>query len=465
MMFRRSHALLAPVFLSATGLASLTVNLDDTDSIKQAAKLVAKDLIATYYNGTTIPGLLTPQTSYYWWTGGALWTALLDYRDRTGDTQFNNTTAQGLLWQVGANYDFAPANWTSQAGNDDQSIWALAALAAVETDFDYETASTGGVGFSGIASRVWEEQSAESRRVPTGTAGNCSGALRWATSPVNAGYNYVNSDSNLAYLDVGAQLGLVHGTLNDTEYQQLQDTFTRLQSIGLIDDNYNVFDSARTSDNCSSISRLQWSLAAGLALEGTSAMYNLTAYIYNTSLADATWKPIVTGLLSRTTDLFFNDGVAVEVACESNNKCTTNMSFYKFYLLRGLASTMFYAPFTADTVLPILKSTAAAAVETCGSDGSGCSFVWSGEGNVKDGVGAGGQISTLGALISLLPPVVGAAAEYQFDNFPSDNGSTPTTTSGSGGSSATPSHTSGASSAGVTSFVALCGLGLLALFI
>lgn len=83
-----------------------------TDSIKAAAKSAAKGLIASY-NGTKpgqIPGLF--DVPYYWWSGGVVWDALVDYWYLTGDTEYNDVVKQALLFQVGPNQDYMPPNQT-----------------------------------------------------------------------------------------------------------------------------------------------------------------------------------------------------------------------------------------------------------------------------------------------------------------------------------------------------------------
>lgn len=144
----------------------------------------------SYYTGD-IPGVLPgppPEGDYYWWSGGALWAAMLDYRSRTNDTQYDDKIKEALLWQRGDN-DYLPVNWTATAANDDQGVWAMAALLAAETGFtkpgqdDLATWST-------LAQNVFDEQSSEDRRVSNGT---CAGGLRWQIFLTNNGYNYVAS--------------------------------------------------------------------------------------------------------------------------------------------------------------------------------------------------------------------------------------------------------------------------------
>jgi mannan endo-1,6-alpha-mannosidase len=144
----------------------------------------------SYYKGD-IPGLLPgppPDGDYYWWTGGALWTAMLDYRSRTGDTQYDDTISQGILFQSGSKDDFMPANWTATEANDDQAIWAMAALLAAETGF--KEPGSDSPQWLTLAQNVFDDQSSEARRV---SKGDCKDALRWQILPINNGYSYVAS--------------------------------------------------------------------------------------------------------------------------------------------------------------------------------------------------------------------------------------------------------------------------------
>lgn len=98
------------------------------DSLKSAASTIASGMV-TYYNGNetgTIPGVLP--TPYYWWEGGALFDTLINYWHLTGDSQYNSLVSEGLIFQQGPNGDFMPPNQTKSEGNDDQAIWALAAM-------------------------------------------------------------------------------------------------------------------------------------------------------------------------------------------------------------------------------------------------------------------------------------------------------------------------------------------------
>lgn len=146
----------------------------------------------SFYTGE-IPGLLPgppPDGDYYQWTGGALWAAMLDYRSRTGDTQYDDKISQGLLWQRGPSNDFLSPNWTASMGNDDQAVWGMTALLAAETGFA-EPKGADDPQWLTLARNVFDEQSSPSRRVDSGS---CEGGLRWQILPFNNGYNYVNSE-------------------------------------------------------------------------------------------------------------------------------------------------------------------------------------------------------------------------------------------------------------------------------
>lgn len=79
------------------------------------------------------------------------------------------------------------------------------------------------------------------------------------------------------------------------------------------------------------------------------------------------------------------------------------MLSFKGYLHRWMASTAQLAPFTRDTIIPVLRKSTAAAVKSCsgGPSGTACGFRWNT--GAYDGLtGAGQQMNALGALTSLL---------------------------------------------------------------
>ncbi|KAI1417035.1 glycoside hydrolase family 76 protein [Hypoxylon sp. FL1857] len=414
---------LARVLLVAHGaLAGLTVDVEDTDSVRAAAALVAEDLMAFYPGNKpgNIPGIFAEPSDgdYYWWTGGALWNTMLNYRNHTGETKYDEVISQGLVWQIGPNADYLSPNWTATEGNDDQGIWALSAIAAEE--FQFQEPGQDNTSWLTIARNVFDEQQNEDRRVDDGA---CEGALRWQIYMFNQGYDYVNSASNAEYFNLAAQLARLTG--NKTYEDAAGDTFELLENIGLVNKEYDVYDGTHVS-NCGDINKAQFSSNAALLLQGAAYMYNHTG-------GDDDWKERVDGLVSRTLEVFFPNGVAFEIACEKQGACNSDMYFYKSILHRGLGSTMELAPYTTAKILPVLKSSAKSAAAQCtgGDNGRLCGFHWS-TGKFDGKTGPAQQMGVLEALVSLLPAQSAAAG---------NSSSSTTTGSGSGSNSGSGSGT------------------------
>jgi mannan endo-1,6-alpha-mannosidase len=96
-----------------------------------------------------------------------------------------------------------------------------------------------------------------------------------------------------------------------------------------------------------------------------------------------------------------------EVACEVNNNCDTDQQSFKGYLARWMAATTLVAPFTAQTIMPLLKSSAQAAVATCtgGASGNSCGLKWT-TGNYDGMTGVGETMAALEVVQSNLVGLV-----------------------------------------------------------
>ncbi|KAI1170993.1 glycoside hydrolase family 76 protein [Nemania sp. FL0916] len=371
--------------------AALEVDLDSRESIKQAAAQVAEDLL-TYYHGDEpgqivgiLPGPPPNAGDYYWWEAGAMWGTLLDYWHWTGDATYNNITYDALLWQAGPNRDFADKNWTSSLGNDDQAFWAMSALIAAETKFQDPPPDQ--PQWLALAQAVWTEQTADNLR-----DGGCGFGLRWQAISLNPGFSYKNTIANGCFLNMGARLARY--TKNDTYLDWTIRTWDWLISVKYIDDQWNVYDGADISDNCTTITKQQFSYNAGILLQGAAYLWNYTS--------DQIWLDRINGLLDGIERVFFVDGVAYEPACEGG-VCTADMLTYKGFLHRWMAYTAQLAPSTSGRIMPLLKSSTKAAVAQCtgGDNGRQCGFHWT-SGKFDNLLGAGQQMDVLAALSSLL---------------------------------------------------------------
>jgi len=366
--------------------AAVTLDVSSTDSIKQAAQTVAKGM-TQYYTGMNpgdVPGNLP--APYFWWEAGAMFGALIDYWYYTGDTQFNDITTQAMLWQTGPNADYMPPNQTKTEGNDDQSFWGLAAMSAAEVNFPNPPSDK--PQWLALAQGVWNSQ------VPRWDPTTCGGGLRWQIFTFNNGYNYKNTISNGCFFNMASRLGRYTG--NTTYIDWAYTMWDWVSAVGLMDSSYPFYDGSDDTLNCSQINHIQWTYNAGVFLYGAATMWNMSAENSSDSANAALWKSRVDGI-GTNLNVFFQNGVMYEVACETNGKCDTDQRSFKAYLARWMAATIKVAPWTQTTILPLLQKSAQAAVSTCtaGADGNQCGLRWT-QGPVNDGqMGVGEQMSVL----------------------------------------------------------------------
>ncbi|KUJ16096.1 mannan endo-1,6-alpha-mannosidase [Mollisia scopiformis] len=383
------------LLLGSSLVHALDLDLTSTQSIKDTAATIAYDMM-TYYKGNTSGGIIgvlpgpppNPTWGYYWWESGAMWGTMIDYWHYTGDTSYNDVTAAGIQWQVGENDDMMPSNWSQSMGNDDQGFWGMTAMSAAETNF--QNPASNQPSWLSLAQAVFNTQAVR----PDAT---CGGGLRWQVYPYLTGYDYKNSIANGCFFNLGSRLARY--TNNATYAQYAEKTWDWIQSVGLMDANYNIYDGAHIETNCTDINKVQFSYNMGVWLLGAANMYNFTN-------GSAIWESRVNLLLNSTFNTFFPDDIAYEVACEPKLTCTTDMYSFKAYLSRWLAATTFVAPFTHDLIMPKLQASAKAAAAQCvgGTNGRTCGLSWS-KAPAWDGTsGVGQQMAAMSVIfVNLLP--------------------------------------------------------------
>jgi mannan endo-1,6-alpha-mannosidase len=235
------------------------------DSIKTVAKTLASSIVASYKSQSDIPGLF--QDPYFWWEAGTVWNGLVEYSHLTKDAQFNDLVAEALEFQVGSERNYMPANQTKTLGNEDQSVWALAALAAAE------------VGFPKPKQGQWVDlaQSVFDNQVLRWDEETCGGGLRWQIFTFNKGYDYKNSFTAANFFLLSSRLARLTG--NSTYRDWAGKAFKWSQDVGFIDNSFHVFDGADTNTDCKKINHLQWSYPHSVYTEGAAIMYNLVGYL------------------------------------------------------------------------------------------------------------------------------------------------------------------------------------------
>jgi len=102
------------------------------------------------------------------------------------------------------------------------------------------------------------------------------------------------------------------------------------------------------------------------------------------------WRNRTEGLLKAALVFFTgfnntetNKTIMFEAACERSPQdgdqgCNVDQRSFKAYFSRWLAATVQLAPWTADTIMPLLRTSALAAAQSCsgGSDGVTCGTKW-----------------------------------------------------------------------------------------
>ena len=216
----------------------------------------------SYFEGDEYGVGLLPDP-YYWFESGLVWAGMIDYWAYTGDDQYNDLVQAALIAQAASDHDYMPPNQTKSEGNDDQGLWALAAMNAAEKGFPSPDGSTS---WLDLAKNVFDEQV---RRWDTET---CEGGLRWQIFSFNEGYDYKNSQSNGVLFQLAARLAAFTG--NSTYVDWAEKAYDWTKSVGLISKHFEVYDGAHTATNCSDKSRIQWSYLSACFVYGSAVMYN-----------------------------------------------------------------------------------------------------------------------------------------------------------------------------------------------
>lgn len=373
----------------------------------------------TFYTGNhtgDVPGNLPPP--YYWWEVGGMFGALINYYYYTGDKTYNDVVTQGMIFQSGPDHDYMTPNQTKTTGNDDQGFWGMAAMGAAEQGFP--DPPEGQPGWLALAQATfntqayrWDDQF-------------CNGGLRWQVFTFNNGYNYKNTISNGVFFNIAARLAVYTG--NDSYAKWAEKVYDWEANSGFMTPQYNFYDGAHTDKNCTDVNKVQWTYNVGVMMLGAANMYNYvsrSSHSFATMLAfpfnlpplhphfihldkadspqqtngSSTWGDRVSGMV-KGASIFFSppaNNIMYEVACEPHGSCDTDNYSFKAYFSRWMAATTKMAPFTYDTIKPLLRASAQAAVAQCtgGQTGTMCGMIWTNNGKWDGTTGVGQQMSVL----------------------------------------------------------------------
>jgi len=328
---------------------------------------------------------------YYWWEAGLMWGAMLDYYHYTGDATYNDNIVSALVspLQTGPNFDYVPPGHAHEEGNDDLGFWGFAVMAAAEMNFPQPHSTVpawldlGKNIFQSLVSR-WND--------------DCGGGLIWQIYANNPnGMTYKNSVSNGGFFQLAARLYRATGEKEYLDWaSRIYDWTT---SVGLIDDNFYVYDGVDTRDGCSNVNKVAFTYSHGIFMYGAAVLADATG--------SDTWHDRAEGLVRGVHRFFTPPGtsssIMYEAACDTVNTCTTDMLVHKATLARMMWKTAAMMPSLSDAVHKFLDTTVQAAVATCtgGPDGKQCGQRWYKTGN--DGsLGLGQQLCALELVHGLL---------------------------------------------------------------
>ena len=232
----------------------------------------------------------------------------------------------------------------------------------------------------------------------------CGGGLKWQIFPENAGYNYRSSITNGGFLQLSARLARYTG--NTTYSDWATKTWDWMSAIGLISDNYDVYDGTDDTINCTGIDHTMWSYNVAALISGAATMANISAG------NDSVWAQRTAGILASAKRSFFQGtgnvtNVMWESACEGISTCNNDQFSFKAYLSRWLYATAKMQPALQDQILDLMVPSATAAAASCssGTSGTACGTNWW----WKDwgyATGVGQEMSALAAVSGLLVETV-----------------------------------------------------------
>ncbi|CDO96479.1 unnamed protein product [Kluyveromyces dobzhanskii CBS 2104] len=381
--------LLNSLFLAVTSVLAIDLDTSSKDSICDATSLIQQGIL-DYYAGDDYGGAVGMFVSpYYWWEAGLVFGGMIENWYLCENTTYEDMLYEALMAQTGPDYDYMPSNQTMVEGNDDQGVWALTVMSAVERNFT--NPKDGAPGWLAMAQAVFNEMYSR------WDTANCGGGLRWQIFTWNSGYNYKNTISNGCLFQLAARLGRYTG--NDTYLEVAESVFNWLLEVDFVvlKDEANVYDGATIEDNCTDIVKYEWSYNHGVVLGGC-------AYMYNATNGSSEWQTRTEQILGGAESFFFDNSIMYESTCQGSGKCNTDQRVFKAIFSRMLGYTAVLAPFTEDSITPLVDASAAAAAVSCsgGSDGHTCGLDWSTTSGWDGLYGLGEQASALEIMNQLL---------------------------------------------------------------
>lgn len=369
-------------------VAAMKLEPESEESICEVSKNIVQGAM-NYYLGNEYGGTVGMFSApYYWWQAGEVFGGWIDYFHfcKPDNKTFEKILYDAMLHQAGSKFDYMPSNQSMTEGNDDQGVWGLTLLQAVERNFTDNKDNS----WLSMAQSIYNQMLS---RWDTTT---CHGGLRWQIFTWNSGYNYKNSISNGCFFHIAARL---YRYTDDERYlEQAEKIWDWMWGVGFMTDEdgeFIIYDGADDQTNCTDLTIHKWSYIYGVFLGGC-------AYLYN-STEDEIWKTRVEEILEAS-EYFYKDDVLQETTCEPWKMCNNDQRSFIALLVRNMGLTASLIPSLRDNIRNrMLRSSAIAAAQSCsgGEDGITCGQNW--HENGWDGLyGLGEQMNALETVMTMI---------------------------------------------------------------
>lgn len=369
--------------------AALSLNTSNRDSVCSAASAIVTGELNYYegirYGGTV--GLFQPP--YYWWHSAEAFNGLIDYYSFCQSS--NNTLKQiiqdALINQAGKNYDYMPSNQSSSEGNDDQGMWGMTLMQAVERKLP------------DTDNHKWLDllESLVKQLNGRWDSKTCLGGLRWQYDTSRNGYTYKNSITNGILFNLASRLAKFTGKQEYVDMAKKVWDWIKNDVKYVVNENgeYKINDGGHVDHNCQDVDKTQWSYIFGVFISGHAYLYSHTN--------DSQWLDSVQILWKSIASKFFKEKIMYEPSCMNDNKCNDDQRAFRSLLARNIKLAALEYPQINGDVLSYLTTTAQAVAKSCsgGSDGNTCGQNWS-EGKWDGKYGLGEQMCSLEVILSLI---------------------------------------------------------------
>lgn len=344
-----------------------------------------------YYNGFKYGGAVgTFVEPYYWWNAGEAFGGWVDYWSfcASNNDTFETILLNAMYAQRGQNNNYMPSNQSMTEGNDDQGVWGMAIMQAVERNFTQPSDHT----WLYLVQALFNSMN---NRWDTST---CGGGLRWQIFTWNSGYNYKNSISNGCLFHLAARLYRYTG--EELYLGVAEKVWNWMWDVGFMnytldDHTFIIYDGADDTEDCKDLTVHKWSYTYGVYLAGCAYLAAATN--------NSQWQQN-TQVILQASLYFFNNSIMTEMTCAPFGMCNNDQRSFRSLFARCLGLTANLLPLDRDQILnDWLIPSAKGAATSCsgGNDRITCGENWS-YGGYDGKYGLGEQMSAAETILSLI---------------------------------------------------------------